>query len=518
MSNFALRNVSIGLKVSLATAVAMVGLLVVALNGWSGNRALAAELARVGGDGVQRLLSAQQLDTRVTDLNLRLFKSLTWEAVGQRATLIKALDDQLLADLQATGKALQASVAAAPESEREMAQAVATTYTAYAKSVADTVDMKTSGVANASAFVVTLDDQYKKLHGLLGQVVQREVDNTHASVASAEATVTQRSAISAAVALAALLLSGYLSWTFMRAIVRPLGRAAELAGALAEGDLTVRHTTRGADATGHVLAALDDVARNLTTMVGEIRSTAEEIDSASGEIASGNSDLSARTEGTASALQQAAASIEELTATVRHSAENAQAANAEAREASGVARQGGAMVAEVVQTMEQINGQAKKIAEIIGTIDGIAFQTNILALNAAVEAARAGEQGRGFAVVASEVRLLAQRSADAAREIRVLISSSVEQIDSGVGKVQAAGVTMGRIVGAIEHVAGTVDGIARASAEQAAGIAQVNQSVSEMERSTQQNAAMVEEASAATESLRAQSQRLVELLARFRTA
>jgi len=203
---------------------------------------------------------------------------------------------------------------------------------------------------------------------------------------------------------------------------------------------------------------------------------------------------------------------------VRQSADNAQAANALARDASNVAREGGALVQGVVQTMDQINSQAKKIGEIIGTIDGIAFQTNILALNAAVEAARAGEQGRGFSVVASEVRLLAQRSAESAREIRTLIGSSVEQIDAGVNKVQAAGHTMTKIVGAIEKVAGTVDGIARASSEQAAGIAQVNNAVSEMERATQQNAAMVEEATAATESLRHQSQRLVGLLGRFRTS
>ena len=178
----------------------------------------------------------------------------------------------------------------------------------------------------------------------------------------------------------------------------------------------------------------------------------------------------------------------------------------------------GAIVADVVTTMDDINRQAKKIGEIIGVIDGIAFQTNILALNAAVEAARAGEQGRGFSVVASEVRSLAQRSGDAAREIRTLISSSVEQIDAGAGKVQAAGQTMGRIVGAIEKVAQTVDDISRAAAEQASGIAQVNQSVAEMDRSTQQNAAMVEQASAATESLRSQAAHLVRLLTRFRTA
>jgi methyl-accepting chemotaxis protein len=259
------------------------------------------------------------------------------------------------------------------------------------------------------------------------------------------------------------------------------------------------------------------VARNLTGLVTDIRSTAEQINVASGEIATGNADLSTRTEGTASALQQTAASVEQLTATIRSNADNARAANVLARDASTVAREGGAMVVDVVSTMNAINAQAKKIADIIGTIDAIAFQTNILALNAAVEAARAGEQGRGFAVVASEVRSLAQRSADSAREIRTLIGSSVEQIDAGASQVQAAGQTMTRIIGAIERVSSTVDDIARAAGEQATGIAQVNQTVAEMENSTQQNAAMVEEATAATDALNGQAQRLVQMLTRFRT-
>jgi methyl-accepting chemotaxis protein len=513
-----LRNLSIGLKVSLPTAVALIGLMLVAAGGWFGSRQLAGELKGVGDEGVQRLVAAQTLDTQVTDLNQRLFKSLTWEATGQRTNLIKALDDKLLADLGTFDKRLREAVTAAPDGQRASAQALAKAYSAYAKSVADTLDMKTAGVANATSFVATLDDQYAKLHALLGEMVKSEVAGTHARVVAAEASVIERGLLTAGVALVALAISAFLSWTFMRAIVRPLGRAAELATALADGDLSVRHSTRGADATGHVLSALDHVARNLTALVAEIRHTAERIDTASGEIASGNSDLSTRTESTASSLQEAAASIEQLAATVRNSADNAQAANALAREASGVAREGGTIVADVVQTMDRINTQAKKIGEIIGTIDGIAFQTNILALNAAVEAARAGEQGRGFAVVASEVRLLAQRSSEAAREIRALIGSSVEQIDAGVGTVKAAGQTMDRIVGAIEKVSAQVDDIARAAAEQASGIAQVNQTVAEMERSTQQNAAMVEQASAATESLRGQSQHLAKLLTRFRTS
>jgi methyl-accepting chemotaxis protein len=337
-------------------------------------------------------------------------------------------------------------------------------------------------------------------------------------VLSAQADVVRRGALVAGVAALTLGLCVGLTWLLVRRITQPLGQAALLADALAQGDLTVRHADASRDATGVVLGSLDQVARNLALLVADVRATADQINTASHEIASGNTDLSARTEGTASALQQAAASIEQLAGTIRSNADNARTANALAHDASAVAREGGTMVDEVVRTMDAINTQAKKIADIIGTIDGIAFQTNILALNAAVEAARAGEQGRGFAVVAAEVRSLAQRSSAAAREIRTLIGSSVEQIDAGATKVQAAGQTMGRIVGAIDKVSTTVDEISRAAAEQAAGIEQVNQTVNEMDRNTQQNAAMVEQASAATESLNDQAGRLVTLLTRFRTS
>jgi methyl-accepting chemotaxis protein len=337
-------------------------------------------------------------------------------------------------------------------------------------------------------------------------------------VASAGSLAARNGWIIAGVSLAGLAISSLLAWTFVRAISQPLGQAATLAREVAQGDLTHRPAETSQDATGRVLAALAEVSQNLNGIVNAIRRTADEIDNASGEIAGGNADLSTRTEANATALQQAAASIEQLSATIRQSADNARDAKTLAHDASSVAREGGVIVADVVNTMQAINVQAKKIGEIIAVIDGIAFQTNILALNAAVEAARAGEHGRGFNVVAGEVRSLAQRSGDAAREIRQLIGSSVEQIEAGAGKVQTAGRTMERIVDAVERVAQTVDDISRVMAEQASGIAQVNQTVNEMDRTTQQNAAMVEQATAATESLRGQATRLVQMLTRFKTA
>jgi methyl-accepting chemotaxis protein len=515
-----LQNASIGLKVALAPAFAIACLVVVAAVGWFANRTMTADLQDVGGKGLQRVVAAETYARELTEVHQQLYQSLTWEAVGQRPERIKELDDALLKRLVDFEKRVQAS-AERMASEPDIHAALLTFgkgFSEYAKIARDTLDIKSAGVATASSYVVTLDGQYHSNLKLIDDMVKKDIEDAGALVTKATQDARRNGAIIAGTSVVALALAGLLTWAFSRAITQPLRDAAKRAANLAQGDLTQQAVSASSDATGRVLQALGEVSQNLNGLVVDIRRTAEEISTASGEIASGNTDLSARTEGTASALQQAAASIEQLSATLRTSADNAREANAKARDASNVAREGGAVVADVVSTMDAINSQAKKIGEIIGTIDGIAFQTNILALNAAVEAARAGEHGRGFAVVAAEVRSLAQRSADAAKEIRSLISSSVEQIDNGVHKVRTAGQTMDRIVGAIEQVANTVEDISRATAEQASGIAQVNQSVAEMDRSTQQNAAMVEEATAATESLRNQAASLVQMLGRFRTS
>jgi len=313
-----------------------------------------------------------------------------------------------------------------------------------------------------------------------------------------------------------VVLAAVLGVGITRAVTRPAHHAVLAAQAIAQGDLTTEVPAGGKDEMGQLLAALGAMRANLAHVVSGVRSNAEGVASASAQIASGNNDLSGRTEQQASALEETAASMEELGSTVRQNADNARTANQLAVSASTVAVQGGDVVAEVVQTMKGINTSSNKIADIISVIDGIAFQTNILALNAAVEAARAGEQGRGFAVVAGEVRSLAGRSAEAAKEIKNLITDSVERVEQGTALVDKAGATMTEVVNAIRRVTDIMGEISAASSEQSAGVGQVGEAVTQMDQATQQNAALVEEMAAAASALNAQAGELVNAVAVFK--
>jgi len=303
---------------------------------------------------------------------------------------------------------------------------------------------------------------------------------------------------------------------FSRRITRPVNDALSVARAIAGGDLTTPVRVIGQDEIAQLLKALAAMQGSLASVVGNVRENSESVATAASQISQGSNDLSARTEEQASALQEAAASMEELGSTVRQNAENALSANQLALGASTVARKGGDVVGEVVETMKGINDSSKRIVDIIGVIDGIAFQTNILALNAAVEAARAGEQGRGFAVVASEVRSLAQRSADAAREIKSLISARVKRVEHGTALVDRAGMTMTEIVTSIARVTDIMGEISAASTEQSTGVGQISEAIAQMDQATQQNAALVEESAAAAESLSDQARQLVQVVAVFK--
>ncbi len=304
----------------------------------------------------------------------------------------------------------------------------------------------------------------------------------------------------------------------MQSICRPLDEAQRLAQAITSGDLTQRVSVCGRDELSQLMKALVDMQASLSRIVSEVRGSTDRMGVASAEIATGNQDLSLRTEQTASYLQQAVGSIEEITGTLRHSAEAAHQARDMARTNAEVAAQGGQAVGEVVSTMQEIHHSSQQIADIIGVIDSIAFQTNILALNAAVEAARAGEQGRGFAVVAGEVRNLAQRSAGAAREIKTLIGASVERVEAGTRQVAQAGTTMAEIVANAQRIAALVNDITQAANDQSQSIGRVNGSVGELDQMTQQNAALVEESAVTAQSLKDQSTRLAEVIQVFRLA
>ena len=317
-------------------------------------------------------------------------------------------------------------------------------------------------------------------------------------------------------AIASLLMGLFLSNWVTKSITKPIQQAVSAASSIAEGNLATPIPEGTKDETGQLLHELKEMQGKLASTVREVRSSADAVATASAEIATGNDDLSARTEQQASALEQTAASMEELGSTVKQNADNARTANQLAQKASTIATQGGEVVAEVVGTMKGINDSSRKIADIISVIDGIAFQTNILALNAAVEAARAGEQGRGFAVVASEVRSLAGRSAEAAKEIKNLISNSVERVEQGSALVDHAGITMQEVVNAIRQVTDLMGQITIASNEQAQGVAQVNEAISLLDQTTQQNAALVEQSASAAEGLKNQAEQLVQAVKVFR--
>jgi methyl-accepting chemotaxis protein len=384
----------------------------------------------------------------------------------------------------------------------------------------EAVDLAAQFNTEQAAAVITgkIDPLSVQASGELAAFIALQKQHTEEATLKANRSNQQAVGVITVAGFVVLLVAGLMAWRLTLSITQPLRTALEATARVADGDLVSSIEVTGRDEAGQLLTGLTHMRDKLAELVSQVRSGAENISTGANEIAAGNTDLSQRTETQASNLQQTAASMEQLSATVKNNADTARQANAMAGTASTAASHGGVVVGQVVSTMEGISTASRKIADIIGVIDGIAFQTNILALNAAVEAARAGEQGRGFAVVASEVRSLAGRSAEAAKEIKSLIGASVEKIETGSRLVGAAGESMNDIVTQVKRVADLIGEISSSAQEQTTGIEQVNQAIVQLDNVTQQNAALVEEAAAAADSLNQQAGKMVEVVSSFKLA
>ena len=509
-------NIKIGKRLGLGFFLILAMTVVIALVGvW--------RLVEVAGSTRTMMDAPLAKERMITD-----WYSLNFASIRRTAAIVKSSDPSLGAYFKEDSAASVKKAAellkgiepliAASGPEHELFEKILAQRKVYSASRDGAV--KAKGEDNAEEAARILDQQFtpasKQYQDLLQELVTLQRTSIDATARAIDANATQSTRMIVVLSVCAVLAGAVLSWLLTRGIVRPIQDAVTLAQTVAAGDLTHRIEAHTQDETGALLRALRHMNDSLVGIVGQVRSGTDTIATASREISAGNLDLSSRTEQQASSLEETAASMEELTTTVRQNAENARQANQLAIAASTVATQGGAVVGEVVTTMNAINESSRKIVDIITVIDGIAFQTNILALNAAVEAARAGEQGRGFAVVAGEVRTLAQRSAAAAKEIKELIGNSVANVDTDARLVDQAGATMEQVVDSIRRVTDIMGEITSATQEQTGGIEQVNGAIGQMDQVTQQNAALVEEAAAAAASMEDQAGKLAEVVSVFK--
>jgi len=499
---------------------------------WLANILIVVGILLVVGFTALRSVNDRDESTQVLDeLNQRIRLAQDWSGhvlanTARTKTLLLATDPALVSamqtDIASTANAverLQQSISTAnlSSAERSHIDSIKAQRERIMAIVAEVMKQKADGSPESVATIFNTRylpamDSYQSAQREFVVMQEKAYDSTRATYNLRAKTLIAISSGLMLLLVAAILLG--TAW-LIRSIRQPLDSANALAAKIAQGDLSMRIDTSRNDEFGDLMRSLASMNDSLGHMVNQVRRSTDHIASASGEIAAGNSDLAARTGQTSDGLQSTATSMSHLTQTVQVSADNARQASTLAATASSVAERGGAVVQQVVSTMEDINASSRKIADIIGVIDGIAFQTNILALNAAVEAARAGEQGRGFAVVASEVRSLAGRSAEAAKEIKTLISTSVERVEQGTARVDKAGATMAEVVESIRRVTDIMGQIDASSAEQSLGVSQVGEAVTLMDQTTQQNAALVEQMAAAAASLNGQSNDMVQTVAVF---
>jgi len=512
-------DLKIGTRLSIGFAVIVTGAVCVAVVGFVKLMDIRGAVERLSSDN---LVKVEKLSEMRENFNVvaRGVRNIVLMAASEDAG--KQAEKKRIDDMNAKNADLLAALERSTwnDEERKLLDAMKAKLGPYDQAMkkAIALGMSDDDAAAAEALIKDVRPHQQASFKDLGALIDLQRDGMRNAVGSVHRDAAQGSQIMLALAAAAGVCGGLLAWGLQRSVVRPIRKAASVARTVASGDLTSKIEVTSRDETGELLLAMKHMVQSLSGLVAQVRGSSDNIATGSAQIATGSADLSQRTEEQASNLQQTAASMEQLKGGMRNNSDNAQQANALAVRGMQAAQRGGQAVNQMAAAMEEISASSRKVADITSVIDGIAFQTNILALNAAVEAARAGEQGRGFAVVASEVRSLAQRSAAAAREIKALIQGSVERVHAGMQHTEAAGKEVTTIVAEVESIGNLINQISAATSEQSSGIGQIGGAVSQLDQVTQQNAALVEQSTAAAESLREQALHLAELVRSFKLA